>query len=151
MKRLIIFVALICVSCSISPRDFAFEGILSIDSPADDALTAELRLRNDSADTLTILSGEIVVQMKRSNLLTLTLTSAVVVPPQGTIQTESQWHIKRDDPATLYTLQSRPLERYAEKITINYHLSVEVNNRHKTLSHKGIKASELDINFENLL
>ncbi|MFI3302433.1 MAG: hypothetical protein SNH35_06830 [Rikenellaceae bacterium] len=151
MKGLIIFVALICVSCSIAPRDFAFERVLSIESPTNDSLTAELLLRNDSADTLTIQSGKIIIQMKRDDLLTLTLSSAVVVPPQGTIQAQSQWHIRRDDPATLYTLQSRPFERYADKITINYTLQLELGRRRKALSHKGLKVSELNINFENLL
>ncbi len=151
MKRFIIFVTLFCVSCGVNPHDFGFEGIASIEDSHEGVVVAELILHNGSKSGLTIDSGDIAVKMKREDLLTFILDSAMIIPPQGRVSVKSKWRIRRDDPGTLYAMRNRPLSRYLDRITIDYRLNITYGGKRRRFTRKGLHPSKLNIDFENLL
>lgn len=150
------FVALsiAATSCAVLPSDFAIEGIEIIDDEAADAdnIAIELTLRNDSQRNITIRSAQIVAQIKGDDLITFALLSEVELPAQTTTSTMTSWGVERNDPATLYSMRRYPIERYVDRLTFDYAVSVGgIKKNDKILKKRGLSAADLDINFEKLL
>ncbi|MFI3282949.1 MAG: hypothetical protein R3Y20_05405 [Rikenellaceae bacterium] len=150
--QIIALVALLFMSCGVSPGDFGVEAIEVIDDSNLEEMVVKLTLRNDSQRDVTLREAEIVAELKREALISFILIDTLRVAPQGVTQVESRWRVRRDDPASLYALRRRPIEQYMDRLTFGYDISLSgVGRNTKQLSGKGVKAKKLNINFENLL
>ncbi len=141
----ILAVALVAVACGVNLRDFAIEGVGSINRLSEELVEMELRVSSDSHEELRIESGEIEVRMKGEPLVGFLLDSVVVIPPGQSAVVRSRWRVRRDDVATLFAMRNRPIERYLDRITIDYRVGIESDGHKRQLSRRGVKGSKLNI------
>ncbi|MFR9602936.1 MAG: hypothetical protein SNG02_03580 [Rikenellaceae bacterium] len=148
-----IFVVLLSSSCTLLPKGIAIEGVVWAESygAEENLVRAKVAVRNDSDKSVTLQSGEISVRIGGQKLTTLNLAQSVEIPPVGATEIETQWVMSHDDPATIYVMSRHPIERYMERITVDFSLAIERAGKVKILSRRGVKGGRIDMNFENLL
>ncbi len=146
-----IFAILLTPSCKFAPGEFGVEEIVSVESSDPQSVWVEVVVRNDSDQSITLQSGEITMRLKRDKLITLQLIEPTTIAPVGATKIKTQWSMRTDDPTTLYSMRRHPITRYADRLTLDFRLTMERNGGLRTLSHRGLKWADIDMNFENLL